>query len=57
MQQTMQRQWRTKRAIAALLLVGATAGIYATEWLAFLWPVAAFPVVFAGLRTAARRRS
>ena len=45
---------RLKRAIAAVLFLGATVAVFATEWLAFLWPVMAFPAVYAGLRTVKR---
>ena len=51
----MSRHRATKRAIAAVVLLGATAGVYAVEWLAFLWPVAAFPVLLAGIRSAKKR--
>ena len=44
-----------KRAVAAVLLLGATVAVYTTEWLAFLWPVMAFPLVFAGFRSAGNR--
>jgi hypothetical protein len=32
---------RNRRTTTAVLLAAATVGVYATEWLAFMWPVMA----------------
>ena len=38
---SMRPEMRSARPLTALLLVVATVAVYATEWLAFLWPVIA----------------
>jgi hypothetical protein len=37
----MGRRHLTGRALAAIVLIVATIAVYATEWLAFMWPLIA----------------
>jgi len=50
----MARESIMKRSMATALLILATVGIFATEWLAFLWPVMA--LVDAGVAFDWRRK-
>jgi hypothetical protein len=46
-----------RHTTTAVALAAATVGVYATEWLAFMWPVMAFIDAAAAVRWRRRRRA